>query len=126
MFFGRLASPAIATKCEQDSLDAYEVQVELGGRLSPVTKRENRFVQGEQRNVNWKWLQPTTRDLRPSRSKFVIDGEWKAPSCSAELDLISPNTEELFRRVPQAYPELQSQPRKKTLPHNGLMKGPFV
>jgi AAA+ superfamily predicted ATPase len=41
------------------------------------------------------------------RSKFVIDGEWKAPSDSAKLDLISPNTEELFLRVPAAYPELQ-------------------
>jgi hypothetical protein len=40
------------------------------------------------------------------RSTFFIDGEWKAPSGSAELDLISPNTEELFLRVPEAYPEL--------------------
>jgi hypothetical protein len=54
MVLGRLVNPAIATKCKQDSLDASEVQVELGGRLSPVVKRENRFVQGEQHNVNWK------------------------------------------------------------------------
>jgi hypothetical protein len=55
MFLGRLAGPAIATKCKQDSLDAQEVQVELGRRLSPVTKREkNRFVQEEQHNVNSK------------------------------------------------------------------------
>ena len=41
------------------------------------------------------------------RSKFFIDGEWKAPSVSANLDLISPDTEELFSRVPEAHPELQ-------------------
>jgi hypothetical protein len=34
-----LASPAIATKCKQDSLGADEVQVEFGGRLSLVTKK---------------------------------------------------------------------------------------
>jgi hypothetical protein len=54
MFLGQLANPAIATKCKQDSLGADEVQVELGGRLSPVTTREIPFVQGEQHNVNWK------------------------------------------------------------------------
>ena len=54
MFLGRLANPAIATKCKQDSLGADEVQVELGGRLSSVTTREIPFVQGEQHNVNWK------------------------------------------------------------------------
>jgi hypothetical protein len=40
MFLGRLAGLAITTKCKQDSLGADEDQVELGGRLSPVTKRE--------------------------------------------------------------------------------------
>jgi acyl-CoA reductase-like NAD-dependent aldehyde dehydrogenase len=38
------------------------------------------------------------------RSKFFIDGEWKAPSGSAKLDLISPNTEEHFLCVPEAAP----------------------
>ena len=38
------------------------------------------------------------------RSKFFIDGVWKAPSGSARLDLISPITEELFLRVPEAAP----------------------
>jgi acyl-CoA reductase-like NAD-dependent aldehyde dehydrogenase len=38
------------------------------------------------------------------RSKFFIDGEWKAPSCSAKLELISPNTEELFLCLPEAAP----------------------
>jgi acyl-CoA reductase-like NAD-dependent aldehyde dehydrogenase len=38
------------------------------------------------------------------RSKFFIDGEWKAPSSSAKLDLISPNTEDFFLRVPEAAP----------------------
>jgi hypothetical protein len=56
MFLGRLASPAIATKCKQDSLDADEAQVELGGRLSPAAKRENRLVQRKQHKVDWKLL----------------------------------------------------------------------
>jgi acyl-CoA reductase-like NAD-dependent aldehyde dehydrogenase len=38
------------------------------------------------------------------RSKFFIDGEWREPAGSAKLDLISPNTEELFLRVPEAAP----------------------
>jgi hypothetical protein len=42
------------------------------------------------------------------RLKSFIDGEWKGPSGSAKLDLISSNTEELFLRVAEAYPELQS------------------
>ena len=50
------------------------------------------------------------------RSKFFIDDEWKSPSGSAKLDLISPNTEELLLRVPEAYPELQGQPRKEDAP----------
>jgi hypothetical protein len=108
MFLGRLASPAIATKCQQDSLDAQEVQVELGRRLSPVTKRE--------KNASFK--KNNTMSIRSSfnlqheisdrvRSKFFIDGEWKTPSGSAKLDLISPNIEELTLRAPEAYPELK-------------------
>ena len=38
-------------------------------------------------------------------SELFVDGEWKAPSGSAKLDLISPRSEELFLRVPEAYPE---------------------
>jgi hypothetical protein len=88
MFLGRLANPAIATKCKQDSLDADEVQenrtMSTGSSFNPQHEISDRV-----------------------RSKFFIDGEWKAPSGSAKLALISPYTEELFLRVPEAYPELQ-------------------
>ena len=61
-----------------------------------------------------------------SKIRWMLIGEWKALSGSAKLALISPNTEELFLRAAEAYAELQDWPRKKTLPHNGLAKGPLV
>jgi len=42
----KLANPAIATKCKQNSLGLNEVQVELGGKLSPVTTREIHSFKG--------------------------------------------------------------------------------
>jgi hypothetical protein len=96
MFLGRLANPAIATKCKQDSLDADEVQVELGGRLSPVTTREDRFVQEEQHNVNSNSFKPQHEISDRVRSKFFIDGKWKTPSGSDKLDLISPKPRNSF------------------------------
>jgi hypothetical protein len=82
--------------------------------------------QAQQSRRNVSKIHPQHEISDRVRSEFFIDGEWKAPSGSADLDLISPNTEELFLRVPEACPELKvSHVRRRPLV-NGLMKGPFV
>jgi hypothetical protein len=94
MFLGRLASPAIATKCKQDSLDADEAQVELGGRLSPAAKEKTDSFKENNTKSTGSCFNPQHEISDRVPSKLCIDGEWKSPSGSAKLDLISPNIEE--------------------------------
>jgi hypothetical protein len=76
---GRLASPAIATKCKQDSLDAEEEGEQANARVTSERSIEMSLNHGEQSAVDFaervRGNQRKLRDGLRSRYDFIVCGQ---------------------------------------------------
>src|SRR3984957_11922075 len=87
MFLGRLASPAIATKCKQDSLDAEEEGEQAMACLTSERGNEMSLNQGKQSPVDFaervRANQRKLRDGLKSQYDFIVCGSGSSGSVVA-------------------------------------------
>jgi hypothetical protein len=87
MFLGRLASPAIATKCKQDSLDAEEEGEQAMARVTSERSIEMSLNHGKQSAVDFEELvrgnQRKLKDGLTSQYDFILYGSGSSGSVVA-------------------------------------------